>query len=154
TAEDGTDFTRGPYRLDLIVTPGAADRDDTWTSAQPVSLSPGVPVAVPGTIERRDDVDFFAVRLDQGDLLDVTVEGQSVALSTNGKALDLDSSLRVFRYNGGNFDEVAFNDNSDGFDAVQHVYAPVADWYYLGISSNGNDQYGVPTGDPPQPGSS
>src|SRR5262245_49812809 len=110
---------------------------DTIASAHLVQLVPGVrttladAIAPPSPDLPPNDVDFFAVDLDEGALLVVDVDAEVLGSS-------LDSYLRVFDEGGA---ELPGNDDADGLDSALQFTAPTAGRYFFGLSSYDNSEY-------------
>ena len=107
-------------------------------AATPPLAFKGNYAAAHGYLTNSNDVDMAAVNLTAGDVVNVSVDAQSVGSG-------LDSALCVFNAAG---QPIASNDNFNGTDSEATFQASQTGTYYVGVSGFGNLNYN-PTQPPP-----
>ncbi|MGF1482060.1 MAG: pre-peptidase C-terminal domain-containing protein [Cyanophyceae cyanobacterium] len=113
--------------------------NDTITQAVTSGLNPTNPRTFEASsfignnpdVAPTEDVDFISFELGAGDRVAVDIDAQVLGST-------LDSILRLFDSEG---NQVAVNDDSDGFDSLIDFTAPAADTYFAGVSSFANSNY-------------
>ncbi len=126
------------YEFQIVPATGSLEPNDT------VALATPVPFAASGTAEFTGvflgdgtnaglDVDIFRLDLARGGLISAKVIAQRL-----NPASPLDGMLRLFNALG---EELAVNDQSDGFDPALDFFVTTGGTYYVGVSGFPNDDY-------------
>ena len=154
-AGSGSGDSFGSYSLELsleefAIDDLAAESNDIIDDANLIELDREAPVTVSGEIgdnatsvllSAEDDVDLFAVELEEGDFLLADINADRIGS-------DLDAVLSIFDINGellAQNDDNSFEDE-DGeiiteLDPFTQLVAPVDGTYYIGVSSFENLEY-------------
>ncbi|WP_207398094.1 choice-of-anchor D domain-containing protein [Bremerella alba] len=144
------DSDENPFNFDLSgsVT-SSSDIGDTRSTAQSVSLTPGVQTQIDSKIGDGSygtaDVDMFQITLAAGETLSADIDSYVLDDGTNWSYGGY-SHLRLFDSYGGEVADSYYyeaNDPDSGYggDPVLEYTSAYGGIYYLGISSDGNDSY-------------
>ncbi|MEM9275028.1 MAG: DVUA0089 family protein [Cyanobacteria bacterium P01_F01_bin.143] len=154
-AGSGSGDSSGFYRLVLSIEEFeidelAAESNDIIDEANLIELDLEAPVTVSGEIgdnatsiflSPEDDVDLFAVELEEGDILLANINAEAIGS-------DLDAVLSIFDINGELLTQNDDNSFEDEFgeivtelDSFAQLNAPADGTYYVGVSSFENLEY-------------
>ncbi len=126
------------YEFEIVPATGSLEPNDT------IALATTVPFAASGTAEFTGvflgdgvnaglDVDLFRLDLAAGGLISAKVIAQRLT-----PASPFDGMLRLFNALG---EELAVNDQSDGFDPALDFFVTTGGTYYVGVSGFPNERY-------------
>jgi len=148
-ANSGIGGSSGVYELVLTYeesdneNPFYSEPNDTILLANSVELDTAEPVVISGEIGDNatvplpnNDVDLFAVELNEGATLSINVDAQSIGSSLNSVVTVFDADGELLLQN----DDNSFEDFTE-LDSFLNFLAPEDGTYYVGVSSSGNLEY-------------
>jgi subtilisin family serine protease/subtilisin-like proprotein convertase family protein len=126
------------YGFEVIDATGSLEQNDTIALATPINFVASGTANFTGLFlgdgnQAGLDVDLFRINMSRGGLISAKVIAQQLSTPSS-----LDAQLRLFDALG---EEIASNDQSNGFDPAIDYFVTTGGTYYLGVSGYNNDDY-------------
>lgn len=126
------------HDFQVIAASGSFEPNDTLATATPVIFDASGQARYTGLFlgdgsQDALDVDLFRLDLPRGGLISVDVDAKNLAAPST-----LDSYVRLFNARG---EEIANNDQADGFDSALDFFVTTGGAYYVGVSGYPNREY-------------